>query len=1152
MGLNSTSTIKIIDLLCEGTIEGIVGGEKGIYLDETPVKAEDDSNNFEEGAIGWDFRLGGRTQDKLSGYIDAETSNITNVNTEIGSNYSETINDENEVDSRDYGAGTIVRQISDTSIDSFQLIFTIPALFSTAQEGLAKGQLFNAKVRVVAYVQSQGSAYNQFYSKTIEGISTTDYQIKTPIIELEGNGPWNIKIDKVTSEEDDYEISYTQFQKVSEKTPLATSRGNRIFWTNLIERKELRNAYPYTACVGLNVSTEAFDSLPTRSYLIKGLKIETPHNSYSRDDGSLSFDNAIAFDGSLDVKFTTCPVCVFYAMATNKVYGAGDYISSDNLNWVDLYPLCEYANQLITNPDGTTEPRFAINTVIGSQNDAYSVLRDLASVFRGMTYWSSNTIQLTADHGELDGSSVRSVHLYNNSNVIDGLFNYSGTSLRTRSTSIKIRYNDPENLYKENFVVVEDYNLITKYGYQSKEIKAFGCSSKWQAQRLGRWMITAEELDQEVISFSTGLEGVAVFPGQVFSVADDMRQGSRVAGRVASATATEVTCDQSITLPSGSDPTMRIIHPDGTTETKLISSVSGAVVTLSSALAAVPQAQSVWSISSSSVEEQQFRCLKIEEKGDGTYTITATEFNNSIYATADAGEELEYKDISLFNENPSKPTKLVHLFNEIRQNNNTVNRNIFTWARGTNGASVKYGIRYKQGSGSYETGQTSNTSWNIDGLESGVSFTFEVRAIGPEPLNKKSSWTTISIKVPSPSSEGGTEGPANPSVPVVLPPDPINVSIQSSSKDEVTFRWGIPGSYGGNTSDLISIVRHSSKTDGTGTWADSTLLREVQANTDSVVLDLIEGEYMVKFKDKNDNKSANETSAIISLPDALPRLDQTTRREDTDVPAFQGEKNKVFYSDEYDALVLDGSDLWDDQEEDIDTWATIDFFGPLQTTGTYYFNNIVDLGGVFTAVFKRKLTTRGLIPNDTIDDRATDIDRWSDFDGALADETTANIYFRTSNNAPADEDIITEDGDKLLLEDGSDILQESSQDYGVWTPMESGRYTGRVFQFKVDLSSTTSDQTPLVDELGYTLQFENRTESSSMDSGAGAKVVTYAKAFYQTPKLGITANNMATGDYYEISSESRTGFTVHFKNSSGSSQNRSFSYLANGYGAEGS
>jgi hypothetical protein len=169
----------------------------------------------------------------------------------------------------------------------------------------------------------------------------------------------------------------------------------------------------------------------------------------------------------------------------------------------------------------------------------------------------------------------------------------------------------------------------------------------------------------------------------------------------------------------------------------------------------------------------------------------------------------------------------------------------------------------------------------------------------------------------------------------------------------------------------------------------------------------------------------------------------------------------------------------------------------------------------------------------------------------LADDTSGDLYFRTSNQATTDEELLLEDGDFLLLEDGDKIQMESDIDFGEWTPMESGRYTGRQFQFKVELSSLSTDQTPIVDELGYVMQLESRTESSDViASGAGAKAVTYTNAFYQTPSLGITASDLATGDYYRITSTSRSGFTITFYNSSNVAVDRNFQYQAVGYGTE--
>ena len=377
-------------------------------------------------------------------------------------------------------------------------------------------------------------------------------------------------------------------------------------------------------------------------------------------------------------------------------------------------------------------------------------------------------------------------------------------------------------------------------------------------------------------------------------------------------------------------------------------------------------------------------------------------------------------------------------------------------------------------------------------------------------------------------------------------------TIQPTTKNEVIFKWKIPDDFTGNRNELIAIVRHSQLTDGTAIWPETTFLREVQANTDYVLLPLMNGTYMVKFKNTNNLKSINAGTAIVDLPDDLPKLLVHSVREDTTSPKFQGQRNGVFFSSEFDALVLQSGDDFIDDKLDFDEGylGSIDFGGELSKTGTYFFKDKIDLGGVFTVEMKRVLKTRGLYPNNTIDLHFTNIDEWTDFDGLLPDETNCVISFRKSNDAPTDDEIEDENDEFILLEDGNKFSQEDSQIYGDFVPMENGRFTGRVFQFKADLTTNFTDQTPLVDQLGFEMQFENRTESNSFSSGAGAKAVTFSKAFYQTPKLGITASNMATGDYYVISSESRTGFTITFFNSSNAAIDRTFSYHANGFGAE--
>tara|TARA_R100001129_G_scaffold44100_1_gene30310 strand:- start:5843 stop:7000 length:1158 start_codon:yes stop_codon:yes gene_type:complete len=384
------------------------------------------------------------------------------------------------------------------------------------------------------------------------------------------------------------------------------------------------------------------------------------------------------------------------------------------------------------------------------------------------------------------------------------------------------------------------------------------------------------------------------------------------------------------------------------------------------------------------------------------------------------------------------------------------------------------------------------------------------------------------------------------------------MSIQVTTTNEVILKWKVPSNWSGNAEELVAIIRHSSLTDGTALWPNSTLLREVSATTDYVILPLVNGTYMVKFKDTEGDKSETALKHIINIPEERPKLLVQTRREDTDSPPFQGQQNDVFYSSQYDALVLNNDDLIDDKVDFEEGYlGSIDFGGELLSSGEYFFKDKVDLGGIFTVEFQRILQTRGLYPNNTIDLHFTDIDEWTDFDGDLPDETNCVIQFRKSNDAPSDDEIATEATSEstpeyILLEDGNKFSQEDSQVYDDFIPMENGRFTGRVFQFKADLSSEYADQTPLVDELGYKILFDNRTESAAVTTGgSNPKVVTFDKAFYQTPKLGITASNMATGDYYVISSESRTGFSITFFNSSNAAIDRTFSYHANGFGAEG-
>lgn len=802
MSLSSVTSIQLLDLLCEGPIQGVVGGLKGIYFDETPVKSTDGKFNFDKDHIGIKRRsgatvVGGSEGDSQFEYFSNTEgdSTVISVNTEIGSNYDEETNARNEVTKRNYGQGTVIRKISDTEVTGVELLFTIPRLYSTAVEGLANGQLFNGTIKIEIYVQdlSSGTGYAPWKSYTKTGISTTNYQFKSDLIELKGNGPWNIKVKKVNLKEEHFAIKFADLENFAKKTPLKNGRANQIIWTSIIQSIANSVSYSHSATVEMQLSSESFDKIPKRAYLIRGRTVAIPEGAkvvYDSDDGAP--DGYLDFDDdefNNDVKredpddptsavkefWTTCPVCCFVDLLTNKRYGAGQFVTMDDIDWYDLYPIAKYANQLVTIPDGSgstkKEPRFACNVVIGGRADAYSVLRDMASVFRGMLFWSNNTIQVAADHGNLDGSDLAVSHIYSNSNVIGGAFEYSGSSLKTRSTSIRVRYADPENLYKPGWVVVEDADLIAKYGYLVKEISAFGCTSKYQAQRVGTWALLTEKLDQDVVAFSTGLQGAVVRPGEIFAVADELRQGTRISGRIASATTSSVVADQSLTLPAGNNPKLTCLLPDGTVETVAISSVSEATITLSGTFSAAPNAQSIWSITTDSVANQKFRCISVTDGGDGTFAITGVAHNDDIYAAVDDGDEIEELDVTTYNSQPPKVTDIQFTAGQTSSNTTAKIQVDVSWTRGEAGATLSYEIQYSSTNKNAKTIETTDPNFTVTDLKAGDVLTVKIKAVGQAKV-KKSAEVTDTFTVPSFStSSAGTNSQTK------KPEDPKNVSV---------------------------------------------------------------------------------------------------------------------------------------------------------------------------------------------------------------------------------------------------------------------------------------------------------------------------------------------------------------------------------------
>lgn len=1324
MTLRSESSIHIVDLVSEGAITGFAGAKEDcVFLDDTPLSQYESVFNAVE------LTLGGKSQKPPLNMLgqDASLDTVQNIGVEVGSNYSETLDSQNRVTARNYGEGFVVRSVTDPTVQKVSLIITVNRLFSTAIEGLGRGQLFNATVRLgISFSGPLGSAVQSIAGGTefnITGITTSGYQFKTPQYDIAQYGyPCSIRVHKFknikvedninykpvdfavrpfgvasNNPEAAFEANYLTLKETldPEKLSLQNGRGNQVTWSQLILHKPTHINYGHSACAALTISSKDVSSLPTRSYLIKGIKVAIPSNMAARDDGSLYPVFGVDFDGTAKAaEWTTCPVCIWRHMLLNTRFGAGDFVSAENVSWVDLYPLIRYANEYVliepteatyfqnfvepstgetrfnitvgsdhgyvenqiiyvffTSGDllgihdvvgyvvkatnstqvavipyatqlGNTgsggsclvaknvEPRFACNTVISSQAQAFDVLQDLASVFRGMMYWQTNGITATADHGELFKSggldnNVPSVHLFSNSNVVDGQFDYESSSVKTRSTSIKVRYNSPDNNYRPDTVCVEDPELREKYGHQVREIVAFGCTSRTQAARMGRWMLASEKLAGNLVKFATGLDGAVVLPGQVFSVADEMRAAERYSGRIRAATLNTITLDANLNLPSGSNLEITCTLDNGVVQTRSVAStaVVGGYTEITKsgdAWTEIPSPGSVYSLSTDSVNEQKFRCVSVSDNGDGTYGMVGVQHNDSIYAVTDvAGNSLEPLKISSFTSAPAAPTALKATFRPVQTSGSLFFQMLVSWERGATGTTLGYDVEIAINEQPVKVLTTDQQFLKLD-TESLIlpNATVTLRVIAKGLGDEKSSTEKVTVTAPNASILQSPKFlPAEDSA--VLPPDITGMVIRVI--DETTAQIGYDAIQNANLQELRLVVRMSTASDG-GSWGKSVFVQEfpVAANDVTVPYQLgftgnleSQATYYAKLRDIRTNaQSANAASAEVEDFTSVAKYtddDLTVMENNANASLhFKGIKSKTvamassslvlqsrfieeyltgeaeenirrtaigtfeqtvvttgtppfttttgtivvtlnshpFIVGDYVNLVLGGIEN-DDAPYEIEAVTTNTFTVTSKESvpaavaagtpvtifksalsGEYLFKNQIDLGG------KYEVLLNSIIENDT-----------TDVDGV----TGAKLYYRTN----LDEAQLVETGgildeggtDFVLLEDGGEIVVESFTDFTPWKPFVKAFATGRVFQFKLELTGR-GPRTPVISKLGVKAQLLERTEVGIVSPTGNLYTDNYFRfknSFYVAP---AGDNGSIVGDVKTTTSTTQQGETV--------------------------
>lgn len=411
--------------------------------------------------------------------------------------------------------------------------------------------------------------------------------------------------------------------------------------------------YPNSVLVGLKVNSEQFgSSMPSRSYLIRGLKIRVPSNY---DENTNTYNGV--WDGTFKLLSSSNPAWILFDLLTNARYGLGKFVSESMIDLGQLYQIGRYCDEEVDDGFGGKEKRFAINTQITSRQDAYRLIQDIAGAFRGMVFWAGGMVNIMQD------SPSDPVMLFTNANVKDGLFTYKGSARKDRPSVALITYNNKQDGYKQNVEYVEDQEAMARYGERKTEAVAFGCTSRGQAHRVGLWLLYTARMESDMITFTAGLDASFLMPGETVLIQNKYRAGKRNSGRIVSFTKNSITLDAPVSLKK-SGSFIRIINQEGKIVERDINETGDNItkVTFKTALATAdqPVANGVWTITEPDLVPMRARVVAIAQgETPGSFDITVVQNNASKYQAIDNGAALVPENTTVLDPTYSKPSNLV-------------------------------------------------------------------------------------------------------------------------------------------------------------------------------------------------------------------------------------------------------------------------------------------------------------------------------------------------------------------------------------------------------------------------------------------------------------------------------------------------------------
>ncbi|EFN9906875.1 TPA: host specificity protein J [Escherichia coli] len=745
--LQSVAKAKILVALGEGEFAGQLTA-KDIYLDGTPLENADGSQNFS--GVAWEFRPGTQAQKYIQGIPGTE--NEISVGTEVSSTTGWT------------------HTFTNTQLSAVRLRLKWPSLFKQEDDGDLVGYSINYAIDL----QTDGGTWQTVLNTSVTGKTTSGYERSHRIDLPQAGSTWTVRLRKLTADANSAKIGDTMTLQS---------------YTEVIDAK-LR--YPNTALLYIEFDSSQFNgSIPQISCEPRGRVIRVP-DTYDPETRTYSG----TWTGAFKWAWTDNPAWIFYDLVVSDRFGLGNRLTAANIDKWTLYQVAQYCDQPV--PDGKggsgTEPRYTCNVYVQERNDAYTVLRDFAAIFRGMTYWGGDQIVALADMPrDVDYS-------YTRANVVGGRFTYSSSTTKSRYTTALVSWSDPGNAYADAMEPVFEQALVARYGFNQLEMTAIGCTRQSEANRKGRWGILTNNKDR-VVSFDVGLDGNIPQPGYIIAVADELLSGKVMGGRISAVNGRVIKLDRVADAAAGDRLILNL--PSGASQSRTIQAVNGESVTVTTAYSETPQAEAVWVVESDELYAQQYRVVSVSDNDDGTFSITGAWHDPDKYARIDTGAIIDQRPVSVIPPgNQSPPDNIVISSFSVVQQNISVETMRVSWDQAQN--AIAYEAQWRRNDGNWvNVPRSSTTSFDVPGIYAG-RYLVRVRAINAAEIS--SGWGY--------SEEKTLTGK------VGNPPKPVGFIASENVVFGIELNWGFPA----NTDDTLKTEIQYSLT---GTEDDAMLLADV-------------------------------------------------------------------------------------------------------------------------------------------------------------------------------------------------------------------------------------------------------------------------------------------------------------------------------------